>query len=128
MSSIAVIGAGAWGTALAIQAARAGNDVTLWARDAGRAGLIASSRENPRLPGVRLPEPIIVSSAMPEAADVALLAMPMQHLREVLERLPVGLAPLVVCAKGVEAATLRLPLEVVAEVCPNTPAAGTHRA
>jgi glycerol-3-phosphate dehydrogenase (NAD(P)+) len=123
MSSIAVIGAGAWGTALAIQAARAGNDVTLWARDAGRAGLIAASRENPRLPGVRLPEPIIVSSAMPEAVDAALLAMPMQHLREVLGRLPVGLAPLVVCAKGVEAVTLRLPLEVVAEVRPNTPAA-----
>jgi glycerol-3-phosphate dehydrogenase (NAD(P)+) len=123
MSSIAVIGAGAWGTALAIQAARAGNDVTLWARDAGRAGLIAASRENPRLPGVRLPEPIIVSSAVPEAVDVALLAMPMQHLREMLGQMPVGLAPLVVCAKGVEAVTLRLPLEVVAEERPNTPAA-----
>ncbi len=123
MSSVAVIGAGAWGTALAIQASRAGNDVTLWTRDAGRAGLIAASRENPRLPGVRLPEPIIVSSAVPDAVDVALLAMPMQHLREVLGRLPVGLAPLVVCAKGVEAVTLRLPLEVVAEVRPNTPAA-----
>lgn len=123
MSSVAVIGAGAWGTALAVQAARAGNDVTLWARDPQRAGLIAASRENPRLPGVRLPEPIIVSSAAPEAVDVALLAMPMQHLRDVLQRLPVGLAPLVVCAKGVETATLLLPLEVVAEIRPGVPAA-----
>ncbi len=61
MSSVAVIGAGAWGTALAIQAARAGNDVSLWARDPHRARTIAASRENPRLPGVRLPEPILVT-------------------------------------------------------------------
>ena len=58
MSSVAVIGAGAWGTALAIQAARAGNSVTLWARDPARAATIAASRENPHLPGMRLPEPI----------------------------------------------------------------------
>ena len=58
MSSVAVIGAGAWGTALAIQAARAGNGVTLWARDPARAAAIAASRENPRLPGVRLPEAV----------------------------------------------------------------------
>ena len=65
MSSVAVIGAGAWGTALAIQAARAGNAVTLWARDPARAEAIRASRENPRLPGIRLPEPILATSAMP---------------------------------------------------------------
>jgi glycerol-3-phosphate dehydrogenase (NAD(P)+) len=123
MSSVTVIGAGAWGTALAIQAVRAGNDVMLWARDPGRAGTIATSRENPRLPGARLAEPISVTATLPEAADITLLAVPTQHLRVVLRRLPVGLAPLVVCAKGVEAATLRLPLEIVAEVRPTTPAA-----
>src|SRR5690242_694898 len=79
MSSVAVIGAGAWGTALAIQAARAGNGVALWARDAQRAGVIAASRDNPRLPGVRLPEPIAVSDAMPDGADIVLLAVPTQH-------------------------------------------------
>ena len=52
MSEIAVIGAGAWGTALAVQAARAGREVVLWVRDAGRAGAIGESRVNPRLPGV----------------------------------------------------------------------------
>ncbi len=123
MSRIAVIGAGAWGHALALQAARAGNTVTLWARDPNRAGMIAASRENPRLPGVRLPEPILVSSTFPEAADLVLLAVPTQHLRDVLGRMPPGLAPLVVCAKGLEQASLRLPLEIVEEVRPRTPAA-----
>ena len=123
MSSVAVIGAGAWGTALAIQAARAGNSVTLWARDATRAAMLAAGRENPRLPGMRLPEPILVTSELPETADVVLLAVPTQYLRGVLGRLARGAAPLVVCAKGVEQATLRLPLEIVAEMCPGTPAA-----
>ena len=123
MSSVAVIGAGAWGTALAIQAARAGNSVTLWARDAMRAAMLAAARENPRLPGMRLPEPILVTSELPETADLVLLAVPTQYLRGVLGRLARGAAPLVVCAKGVEQATLRLPLEIVAEMCPGTPAA-----
>ena len=123
MSSVAVIGAGAWGTALAIQAVRAGNRVTLWARDPLRAGTMAASRENPHLPSVRLPEAIQVASVPPDTADVTLLAVPTQHLRGVLARLAPGLAPLVVCAKGVEQATLRLPLEIVAELRPGTPAA-----
>lgn len=123
MSSVAVIGAGAWGTALAIQAARAGNDVTLWARDQRRAGMIALSRENPRLPGVRLPEPILVTDAVPTAVDIGLLAVPMQYIRQVLPQLPPGPTPLVVCAKGVETSTLHLPLEIVEELRPGTPAA-----
>lgn len=121
MSSVAVIGAGAWGTALAIQAARAGNSVTLWARDPARAAAISAMRENPRLPGVRVLEQILVSDTLPVAVDVALLAVPMQHLRSVLDH--VALAPLVICAKGVESGTLRLPLELVAELRPGVPAA-----
>ncbi len=123
MSSIAVVGSGAWGTALAVQATRAGNTVTLWARDPVRGARIASIRVNPRLPGIRIPASILVSSVFPDTADAALLAVPTQHLREVLGRLPPGLAPLVVCAKGVEQATLRLPLEIVADLRPETPAA-----
>jgi glycerol-3-phosphate dehydrogenase (NAD(P)+) len=123
MSSVGVIGAGAWGTALAIQAARAGNSVTLWARDPQRAALIAASRENARLPGVRLPDPILVTQTLPGTADIALLAVPMQHLRTVLQLLSPALAPLIVCAKGVETGTLRLPLELLAELRPRTPAA-----
>ena len=56
---------------------------------------------------------------MPATADVILLVVPMQHLRGVLERLPTPAAPLVVCIKGVETGTLRLPLEVVAELRPD---------
>jgi len=123
MSSVVVIGAGAWGTALAIQAARAGNDVTLWARDPARAHAIAASRENPRLPGRRLPDAVQVVDALPGAADAVLLVVPVQHMRSVLERLPTPDAPLVVCSKGVEAGTLRLPLEIVASLRPGTPAA-----
>jgi glycerol-3-phosphate dehydrogenase (NAD(P)+) len=123
MSSVAVIGAGAWGTALAIQAARAGNDVTLWARDPGRAQAIATNRENPRLPGHHLPDAVQVVDALPNDADAMLLAVPMQHLRSVLAHLPTPTAPVVVCVKGVEAGTLRLPLEVVAELQPGVPAA-----
>jgi glycerol-3-phosphate dehydrogenase (NAD(P)+) len=123
MSSVVVIGAGAWGTALAVHAARAGNKVTLWARDSVRAGWIAANRENARLPGVRLPEAIKVTALLPVAAEVALIAVPTQQLRSVLRELPAGLSPLVICAKGVEQATLRLPLEIVAEVRPAAAAA-----
>ena len=123
MSSVAVIGAGAWGTALAIQAARAGNAVMLWARDPVRASIIAAGRVNPHLPGMRLPEPVQVTSAPPESADLVLLATPTQHLRTVLGLLAPELAPLVVCAKGVEQTTLRLPLEIVADLRPAAPAA-----
>ena len=98
--------------------------MTLWARDPARAAAIAASRENPRLPGMRLPDAIAVSSMRcPRRPTLALLAVPMQHLRGVLDALPAGPAPLVVCAKGVEAGTLRLPLEVVAELRPGAPAA-----
>lgn len=122
MNSVGVIGAGAWGTALAIQAVRAGNAVTLWARDPARAEQIAGDRENPRLPGVRLPDSVCVTADLSAvAADLLLLAAPMQHMRAVAARLPPG--PTVACAKGVETGTLLLPLEVLAAVQPARPAA-----
>ena len=101
------------------RARHSGTDVTLWARDPARAQAIAMSRENPRLPGHRLPDRVQVVNAVPATADVVLLVVPMQHLRGVLERLPTPAAPLVVCIKGVETGTLRLPLEVVAELRPD---------
>lgn len=121
MSDIAVIGAGAWGTALAIQAERACNRVTLWARDPARAALVATTRENPRLPGIRLPDAITVTSVLPVETEVVLLAVPMQFVRSVLPCLPA--APLAICAKGLETSTLRLPLEIAAELRPDLPAA-----
>ena len=112
---VAVIGAGAWGTALAIQAARAGAAATLWARDPARAGLIREAGENPHLPGARLGG-VRVTADAPEAlrgAALLVLAVPAQHLRETLGRLPRALPPALVAAKGVEAGTLLLPLEVL---------------
>ncbi|WP_135467863.1 NAD(P)H-dependent glycerol-3-phosphate dehydrogenase [Crenalkalicoccus roseus] len=124
---LAVLGAGAWGTALAMQAARAGAAPVLWARDPARAAALARERENRRyLPGLRLAETVAVTedlgAAMAGAAFV-LVAVPAQHLRAVLRRLPGPPAPLVLCAKGVERETLRLPLEVAAELWPGVPAA-----
>lgn len=118
---IAVLGAGAWGTALAQQAARAGNAVTLWARDAGRAGAIQAARENQRyLPGVALHPAIQVTAdaAALAGADLWLLVVPAQHLRATLEALPDTGAKLVVCAKGVERGTLLLPLEILEQLRP----------
>jgi glycerol-3-phosphate dehydrogenase (NAD(P)+) len=117
---IAVLGAGAWGTALAAQAARAGNAVGLWVRDAQRAAEIAAAGENPRyLPGIRLSPAVEVTADPARVLDGALLvliAVPAQHLRAVMEALPDTGAPLVVCAKGVERGTKRLPLEILSEV------------
>ena len=123
MNEIAVIGAGAWGTALAIQAARAGNHVRLWARDPERAAALGRSRHNPRLPGAMLTGHIDVTHEMPTGAAAYLLVVPTQHLRTVASQLPLGASRLVVCAKGVEASTGLLPLEILAELRPGTPVA-----
>ncbi|HUB14926.1 MAG TPA: NAD(P)H-dependent glycerol-3-phosphate dehydrogenase [Acetobacteraceae bacterium] len=123
MSDVSVVGAGAWGIALAIQAARAGANVLLWARDPARAAELAAGRESPRLPGVRLPTQVTVTGALDRVAGVALVAVPMQHQRAVLARLPPGTAPLVLCAKGFETGTNLLPLEVAQSVHPRTQAA-----
>src|SRR5271166_5008073 len=123
MSRVAVVGAGAWGTALAVQAARAGNRVVLWARDPAKVAAIDGARECPRLPGIRLPDAVTVLGTLPVTADAMLLAVPLQHLRAVVERLPAGRTPLVDCAKGMEAGTTRLPLEILAELRPGVPTA-----
>ena len=114
MSKVAVVGAGAWGIALAAQALRAGSEVVLWARDPATAGR--------RLPGA-LPPEVAVTAALPGAGfDAILLAVPVQHLRGVLAGWRPQ-APVVVCAKGIEAGTLQLPLQTLAELHPAVPAA-----
>ncbi len=116
MSKITVVGAGAWGTALALQAARAGHRVALVARDAASASAIDARRESHRLPGVRLPDMIELRHDIPDDSDVLLWVVPTQHLRSSLARLPAADSAIVVCAKGVEANTHLLPLEVVQSV------------
>ena len=80
---IAVVGAGAWGTALANAIARAGRAVLLAARDRAGADVLAKGRESPRLPGVRLDERVDIAPVGADVAryDVILLAVPSQHLR-----------------------------------------------
>jgi glycerol-3-phosphate dehydrogenase (NAD(P)+) len=126
--SVAVIGAGAWGTALACVAARAGREVVLCARDAKTAANIEATRKNPKLPGVTLDQSIKVSGdiAQAAAADIVLIATPAQHLREALAALAPHLAnakPLIACAKGIERGTHQFMTEVIAATAPHaTPA------
>jgi glycerol-3-phosphate dehydrogenase (NAD(P)+) len=109
---VCIVGAGAWGTALALQAHRAGSEVLLWARDPARADSLSRTRENARLPGFSLPPPIRVT-ADPHAiaGDLLVLAVPVQHLAAS----PCGTGPIVIAAKGLEQNTLRLPLEIFAD-------------
>src|SRR5438552_17021073 len=105
--SVSVIGAGAWGTALAAVAARAGRDVTLYARDASHAARIAAARENPRLPGIKLAAGIGVTNDLVLAgtADVILVATPAQHLRGAVNAVAPHLGkgtPVIARAKGIE--------------------------
>ncbi|OYV40604.1 MAG: glycerol-3-phosphate dehydrogenase [Rhodospirillales bacterium 20-64-7] len=111
-ADIAVIGAGAWGTALACLLAGPDRRVTLWARDAARAAAIAATRRNDRLPGITLAPGLAVTGEMP-GAELYLLAVPMQQLRATLARVPAG-PPLVLCCKGLETGSLLLPPELAA--------------
>jgi glycerol-3-phosphate dehydrogenase (NAD(P)+) len=118
--SVAVIGAGAWGTALAGVAARAGRDVVLYARNAERAAEIAAIRENPKLSGVQLALGIAVSNdlALAARADILLVATPAQNLREAVTALSPHLrkdTPVVACAKGIERGSHQFMTEVIAE-------------
>src|SRR6185437_10352380 len=92
--SVAVIGAGAWGTALAGVAARAGREVVLYARDAARAAEIAAARANPRLLEMRLDASVSVTSdlALAGRADIIVVATPAQNLREAITALAPHLA------------------------------------
>jgi glycerol-3-phosphate dehydrogenase (NAD(P)+) len=108
---------------LALQAVRAGHSVALVARDPAIASAIQTSRESPRLPGYRLPEHVDVRSDAPRNADLSLWVVPTQHLRSSLLRLRPADGAIVVCAKGVEAGTHLLPLEVVGDVFATRPLA-----
>ena len=120
---IAVIGAGAWGAALANVAARAGRDVTLWARDAAAVAAMTATRESPRLPGVRLDDRVAATGAIADVthAQAVLLAVPAQELRVATTALAPHLrkdVPVVACAKGIERGTRKFMTEVIREALP----------
>jgi len=117
---IGVLGAGAWGTALALVVHRAGNEVRLWARDPARAAALRDSRESRHLPGVGLPPEIDVTGALEDGlvCEPLLVVVPAQALRGLLERLRGFEGRLVLCAKGLERATGRRLSEVALEAAP----------
>ena len=124
--SISVIGAGAFGTALAISLARTGTPVTLWARDPDHARELQESRENTRrLPGLTLPDSITVTSDMSQAiAATMLLSVPMQQLRGLLLSHPIlDGHTLIACCKGVELSTQLGPVAVIDACAPHARAA-----
>ncbi|KQT85467.1 NAD(P)H-dependent glycerol-3-phosphate dehydrogenase [Aurantimonas sp. Leaf443] len=125
MSAVAVVGGGAWGTALASLYARAGRPTVLYARDGATVKAVNEACENPRyLPGIALPETLRATNDPAEAlagADTVLFVVPAQTLRSVAG----ALAPLVprqalsvLCAKGIDASSGRFPSEIFAEACP----------
>ena len=129
MRRIGVVGAGAWGTALAVVARAAGREVALWTRRDSLARTIAETGRNDEyLAGVALDREIAATADAAEAGavDAVLLAVPAQAVRETCARLAPHLAaatPVVVCAKGIERETAKTMSEVVGEALPGNPAA-----
>ncbi|MDX8385661.1 MAG: NAD(P)H-dependent glycerol-3-phosphate dehydrogenase [Gallionella sp.] len=121
--NITIVGAGAWGTALAISLA-SNHSVTLWARDAEQVGQMKRSRSNERyLPDIDLPDNLALSADHADviaSADLVIVAVPTAALRTTLKQLAVSersFGVIWVC-KGFEAETSKLPHQVVAEVLP----------
>ena len=126
MKRVGIVGAGAWGTALAVTAARAGCDVTLWAREPEVVASINERGVNEMfLTGVKLPNTIRAVNDLGGmlAQDALLMVSPAQYVRGTCEELASdGLdsaLPIVICSKGIEQQSLKLMNEVVAEYLPN---------
>lgn len=123
---IGVLGAGAWGTALAQVAAAGGEDVLLWAREPEVVESVNGAQVNALfLPKVRLSGAIRATGELADlaAAEVLLVVVPTQHVGAVLRAAPVGERLLVLCAKGIEAGTRRLVSEIAADAQPQAPIA-----
>jgi glycerol-3-phosphate dehydrogenase (NAD(P)+) len=118
---IGVIGAGAWGTALAAMLASNGSAVTLWAREPELVAEINACHTNtPYLPGIKLANTITATSAIADLADlpVLLVVTPAQYLAGALAALPANARDLVLCAKGIEAGSGRLMVDVARQAAP----------
>ncbi|MBI1777677.1 MAG: NAD(P)-dependent glycerol-3-phosphate dehydrogenase [Proteobacteria bacterium] len=124
MRRFSIIGAGAWGTALALVVGRGGGEALIWAHEEDVAQSINRGDGNPRfLPGIPLGPGIRATTDLAGAAkaDALLLATPAQHLRQTLGRLAPHLGtsrPLVLCAKGIEQGSGLLMTEVAESVAP----------
>lgn len=121
---IGVVGAGAFGTALAVALGREGHEVRLWARHPAQVSDMASSRTNAlRLPGVILPDSVSVTAEIADlrTAKVVLLSLPMQSLAAFLAQVPLlNGKTLVACCKGIDLATLQGPSALIRAACPDS--------
>lgn len=127
LQRVAVIGAGAWGTALALAATRAGREVTLLVRSADQAAEIAASGRNPRLPGIVLPETIAIRAGVGrvESADLVILATPTQSAAAALRPLRGMLrpgTPVIGAFKGIERGSGRFVTQIIEELTEAQPA------
>jgi glycerol-3-phosphate dehydrogenase (NAD(P)+) len=123
-SHIAVLGAGAWGTALALATHRAGRKTTLWVREDDVLACLKEGMQNRFLPGVKLPKDLAVTGDLAQAcaADAILLVVPAQVLHGFADSLRPHLKPgqpVVICAKGIEKNSGKLVTEVAAEALPD---------
>jgi glycerol-3-phosphate dehydrogenase (NAD(P)+) len=124
LQSVGIIGAGAWGTALAIVARRAGRDVLLWAHEPETIAAINQAHQNDVfLPGIALDPAIEATAHFNEVAtcDMLLLVTPAQHLRTIAGELKPYVRegqPLVICSKGIEQASGRLLSQIAADLLP----------
>jgi glycerol-3-phosphate dehydrogenase (NAD(P)+) len=121
---IAVLGGGAWGTALANVMARAGRSVTLWEHSADNAEHLANARESKFLRGVKIEDSITVTRDLAQAAraEAILLVVPAQATRAVAASLKAVITPgtpVIACAKGIEHGTRKFMTELIAECAPN---------
>jgi len=124
IQSVSVIGGGAYGTALACAALRAGRDVLLYARSRESAAQMQATRKNTKLPGVSLDADIKITSdlSLAAGADIILLTTPAQSLRDAATALAPILkpnTPVIACAKGIERGTHKFMTEVIAEAMPH---------
>ena len=126
IEKLAVIGGGAWGTALAQVAAAGGRETLLWAIEDDVVTAINRIHENPvYLKGIKLSPKIRATSNFSDlsGADGWLVVTPAQHMRAVLSRSPCPNMPLILCSKGIEDSSGKLLNQVAREVCPTSPVA-----
>jgi glycerol-3-phosphate dehydrogenase (NAD(P)+) len=124
IEKLAVIGGGAWGTALAQVAAGSGRETLLWALEDDVVETVNRDHQNRLyLPGVPLSPVIRATDDLGEleTCDAWLVVTPAQHMRSVLEKAPHAGKPLVLCSKGIEEKSGRLLHHVAAEACPDSP-------
>ena len=129
MQKIGVLGAGAWGTALAAAAVNAGRDTLLWARETDVVATVNSIHENKMfLPGVTLDERLRATGELADfgTCDAILIVSPAQHLRgmslDLVPHIRAGV-PLVICSKGIEVSSGKLLSDVLGETAPDNPVA-----